>query len=112
MPHRLAMRADGAHRLGTNMGQRQEIAHHARIHHGQRIAGQCRAMQLVGAGCIERQQLRREIGVERPVGMRKNMDAARFATAERCKHAVDTVERGAGHQSDEEVHHGPIVPSG
>ena len=111
VPHRLAVGTDGAHRFTRCVTRRQERLDHLRAKRGQRIGSQRRAVQFVVARCVEREQFLCEWRGERPMYMRQHAQRRRAIGAEVGQHTVHPVERGAGHQTDVERRHAPMLYS-
>ncbi len=109
--HRLAVRTDRTDLRARCAAGRKQGLDDVRVAARQRVAGERGAVQLVGAGAVQRQQLVGESRRERSVRVGDDPQRIRARPGEVRQHAVDAVERGAGHQADVELSHRRIVPT-
>ena len=71
------------------------------------LAGERAAMQFVGAGGVQRQQLGGERCVEAKMAVRTHNEITASGVLPLDQHTVDAVQRRAGHQANVEIRHVP-----
>ena len=103
MPDRLPMGADGDHLGWCHRCRFQQIRHGRGVNSRYGIACQGGAMQFIATGRVQGKQLTRELSRELAVDVSPHR--RRILTAQADKHAIDAIERSAGHQSDEQTGH-------
>ena len=108
MTHRLPVQADcgNVRRFETRIGKNPRNGSRAAIH--QRIGGERRAMQFVGAAFLQSIELGPKGGVERNMAARADSPGR---GAEIGQHRVDAVDAGARHQADVELAGQPLLDS-
>ena len=82
----------------------QQCSHHLGIGACHGIGRQFAALQFVGAGRIQRQQLGAQLGAKRLMAVRTECDRRALRRPKIDQHAIDAVERRARHQADVQRH--------
>ena len=93
------MGAEGANLHACDTALLEQRLDDLRIDTDERVGCQRRAVQLGGTGDVQREQFGPQCIVERSVRV-GNDGQVDVRVTERDQCAVDTVERGAGHQAD------------
>mmetsp|Transcript_49002 Transcript_49002/g.115063 ORF Transcript_49002/g.115063 Transcript_49002/m.115063 type:complete len:255 (+) Transcript_49002:2072-2836(+) len=103
--HRLAVGTDGANLAARRGGGFEQLGDQVGIVARHRVGGQCGAVQLVGARGVQREQFIAQCRGERGVDMASDGQPGSVE-----EYAVDTVERRARHEPDEQARGHGVIP--
>ena len=108
MAHGLAVGADRAHLRRRHAALAQQGVHHVGIDAHQSVGREGATVQLIVAGCVQAQQLGTQPLRQRSefMGPQPHCAAIVWPRVELGEHAIDAVQRAAGHQPDEQAHRG------